>query len=54
MKKIVLMTWEQLLKLLDFLFEVMKWVMPVVMNLTKNGKEEKNESDKDAEGSEEQ
>ena len=41
MKKLVLMTWEQVIKLLDFLFEVMKWVLPVVMNLSNNGKEEK-------------
>ena len=28
MKKLALLTWEQLLRLLDFLFEVMKWVLP--------------------------
>lgn len=52
MKKIALMTWEQLLKLLDFLFEVMKWVMPVVLNLSNSGKEEK--KNEDAERTEEQ
>jgi hypothetical protein len=56
MKKLVLMTWEQVIKLLDFLFEVMKWVLPVVMNLSNNGKEEKKDEDEDehAEGTEEQ
>jgi hypothetical protein len=52
MKKLALLTWEQLLRLLDFLFEVMKWVLPVVLNLNNNGKEEK--KDEDDKGTEKQ
>jgi hypothetical protein len=50
MKKLALLTWEQLMRLLEFLAEILKWVLPIVINNwgvnnDKDGKEDKKDED---------